>query len=116
MLSPFQKPTPWHPILFYSSAKPHGTVYARFSTFSTRLSKRRDLNVQGEPKTLKTELFYTAMASVCVMAWPYVPMKDTAYLQTLSAVCIRVSLDLACHKQLCSGRCNLLCTGDKLLL
>jgi hypothetical protein len=65
---PFPKTNPWHPILFYSSAKPHGTGYARFSTFSTRLSERRDLNVQGEPKTLKTELFYTAMASVRVMA------------------------------------------------
>jgi len=48
--------------------------------------------------------------------WPNVPMKDIAYLQPLSAVCVGVSLNLARHKQLCSGRCNLLCTGDKLLL
>jgi len=65
---PFPKTNPWHPILLYSSAKPHGTGYARFSTFSTKLSKRRDPNVQGEPKTMKTELFYTAMASVLVTA------------------------------------------------
>jgi hypothetical protein len=80
-----------------------------------------------QAKNIENDVFYTVVAPICVasihnlyisidVTWPKVPMKDIPYLQPLCAVGIRVSLNLARYKQLCGGRCNLLCAGDKLLL
>lgn len=106
MRSPVQKPTPG--ILF-------ATGYATFSTFSTRLNNKREIPMSKVSQKHWKRNYFTQLWHLYVW-WPNVPTEDIAYLQPLSAVCVRVSLNLARHKQLCSGRCNLLCTGDKLLL
>lgn len=114
MLSSVQKPTPGALFCSILVLSPMLQAMQDFSHFLQGWVTRENPMSKVSQKHWKQD-YFRQLRHLYVW-WPSVPMKDIAYLQPLSAVCIRISLNLACHKQLCSGRCNLLCTGDKLLL